>query len=114
MPTFKIDISDQVENLIDGAIKYGGPADFNPGQQAAWGAVQCTIQNAYVEVRIAGRDVDTSTNISVKCTGAEYISQAVGDLEAICSSLGDSIDSGYSNWNFVRENAIEEAFDRLG
>lgn len=114
MPSFKIDITDQVEAVIDAGIKSGGPADFNPGQEAAWSAVTCYIENAYIEVNIAGRDVDTKTNISVKCTGAEYISEAVKDLETICSVLATNIDGGVSNWDFIRQSAIEEAFDRLG
>lgn len=91
MPTIEFDISDKVANLIDTAINSGGPGDFNPGQQAAWSNVQCSINSATLTVYIAGRSVDVTTNIDVKCSGADYISEAVGELEETANSMGDSV-----------------------
>lgn len=91
MPTVTFDISDKVGNLIDTAIKNGGPADFNPGQAAAYSAVVCTIQSATLSVRIRGRDVSVTTNIDVHCTGAPYISQAVASLQEQANSMGSSL-----------------------
>ena len=109
MPSFTFDITDEVSNIIDVAIKDGGPADFNPGQQAAWAAVTCDISGT-ATVRIAGKDVDVTTDISVKCSGAEYISEAVKGLEGVGEMLGKSIEQG--NY-FLHDDLVEQAFDKL-
>lgn len=108
MPTIEFDISDKVANLIDTAIKSGGRADFNPGQQAAWDAVECSINTATLTVYIAGRDVDVTTNIDVKCSGADYISEAVGELEETANSMGDSVADILDIQSY-----IDDAFDQL-
>lgn len=112
MPTVDFDISGEVANLIDDAIKDGGPRDFNPGQQAAWANVTCNIEKATTSVYIAGPVVDVTTEISVKCSGAEYISEAVAELEETCSALGQEIDNGWS-WKWLRSDLIGQAFDSL-
>ena len=109
MPTFTFDITDEVSNIVDMAIKEGGPSDFNPGQEVAWAAVTCDISAAAI-VRIAGPDVDVTTDISVKCSGAEYISEAVEGLEGLGEMLGKSIEQG--NY-FLHDDLVEQAFDKL-
>lgn len=109
MPSFTFDISDEVNNLINDAIQAGGPGDFNPGQQAAWGNVTCDI-SATATVRIAGKNVDVSTDISVKCSGADYISMAVEELEGLGEMLGTSIEKG--NY-FLYHDLVDQAYDSL-
>jgi hypothetical protein len=109
MPSFTFDISDEVNNLLDSAIQAGGPGDFNPGQQAAWDNVTCDV-SATATVRIAGKLVDVSTDISVKCTGADYISGAVQNLESQCEMLGESIEKG--NY-FLYQDLVDQAYDSL-
>lgn len=108
MPTVEFDISDKVANLIDTAIQGGGPGDFNPGQAAAWNAVECSINSASLSVRIAGRSVSVSTNIDVKCTGASYISEAVAKLEESANSMGSSLADILDTQSY-----IDEAFSSL-
>lgn len=108
MPTVEFDISDRVANLIDTAIKSGGPGDFNPGQQAAWAGVECEIRQATLSVYIAGRDVDVTTEIDVVCTGADYISEAVAELQETANSMGDSVADILDTKSY-----IEQAFDSL-
>ena len=103
MPTVEFDISDKVANLIDTAIKAGGPGDFNPGQQTAWGNVECNINTATLTVRIAGRDVDVETNIDVKCTGADYISEAVAELEETANAMGESVANILDTDSYIAE-----------
>jgi hypothetical protein len=91
MPSVEFDIKDHVANLIDTAIKSGGPGDFNPGQQVAWDAVECNINRATLIVNIAGKDVDVETDIDVSCTGADYISQAVAELQETANAMGGSV-----------------------
>ena len=109
MPSFSFDISDEVRNVVDSAIKKPGPYDFNPGQEAAWGNVTCEISGE-ATVRIAGRVVDVTTNISVQCSGADYISEAVKGLEGIGEMMGDSIEKG--NY-FLRDQLVDQAFKQL-
>lgn len=109
MPTFTFDITDEVANVIDSAIKHGGRPDFNPGQAAAWQAVTCDVSGT-ATVRISGTNVDVNTNISVKCTGAEYISEAVAELEQVGEMLGKSINDG--NY-FLTQELIDQSFDQL-
>jgi hypothetical protein len=108
MPTVEFDISDKVANLIDTGIKSGGPGDFNPGQQSAWAAVECTINTATLTVRIAGQDVDVETNIDVSCTGASYISEAVAELQEAANSMGESVADIIDTKSY-----IDEAFKSL-
>lgn len=110
MPTVSFDITDEVANYIDFSIKEGGPKDFNPGQQAAWAAVNCYIRNATLDVRIRGRDVDVSTNISVECTGADYISQSVAALNESFQGLSKNLESGKSE---LSQKYIADAFKSL-
>ena len=113
MPTIDFDISDEVANLIDTAIKSGGKSDFNPGQQAAWSNVRCEINEAVTSIYIAGTNVDVKTKISVSCTGAEYISEAVGELEQLSSEvLAQSIDNSHS-YSWLTSQLIDEAFRLL-
>jgi len=93
MPSFSFDISDEVRNIVDSAIKYDAPPDFNAGQAAAWADVTCDISGE-VTVRIAGRLVDVTTNVSVQCTGADYISGAVAGLSDLGDMMADSIEKG--------------------
>ena len=110
MPTVSFNITDEVANFIDSSIKEGGPNDFNPGQQAAWAQVTCYIKNATLDVNIRGRDVDVSTNISVECSGAPYISQAVANLEQSFETLGKNLESGKSE---LSQKYIVDAFKSL-
>ena len=109
MPSFSFDISDEVRNIIDAAIKEGGPGDFNPGQRAAWSAVTCEVSGK-ATVRIAGADVDISADVSVQCTGADYISEAVKNLEGIGELIGSSIEGGHY---FLTDQLINQAFKQL-
>lgn len=109
MPTIEFDISDHVANLIDTAIQGGGPGDFNPGQQAAWDAVTCNISRAALIVNIAGRDVDLEVEIDVKCTGADYISEAVKELEEISNAMGSSVGL-YDKVHFTNAGNIASTF----
>lgn len=108
MPTVEFDISDRVASLIDTAIDSGGRGDFNPGQAAAWADVSCEINRATLTVHISGRDVDVETDIDVVCTGAEYISEAVLELQETANAMGDSIADILDTQSY-----IEEAFSSL-
>jgi hypothetical protein len=110
MPSFTYDISDEIANLVDSAIKEGGPGDFNEGQRTAWSNVKCDVSGK-VTVRIAGRDVDVTADVSIKCDGAEYISEAVKNLESMGEMIGKSIEAG--NY-FLRDELVERAYDDLG
>ena len=108
MPTIEFDISDRVASLIDTAIDSGGRGDFNPGQAAAWADVTCNINRATLTVRIAGRDVDVETDIDVVCSGADYISEAVQELQETANAMGDSVADILDVGSY-----IEEAFNSL-
>lgn len=110
MPTVSFDITDQVANYIDTQIKSGGPGDFNAGQQAAWAEVSCYITSATLDVSIRGRDVEVSTNVSVECTGAPYISQAVASLNESFGTITQNIETGKSEF---AQYYIEQAFKSL-
>ena len=109
MPTVNFDISDEVANLIEG-FKDNPPGDFNPGQRVAWAAATCQIQTAVVSVRIAGRSVDVTTDISVKCSGADYISQSLAKIEETASMLGKNLENQRTE---LSKKYIAEAFDSL-
>jgi hypothetical protein len=118
MPSFTIDVSNYAQDYVAGSVKGKGG---NAGQDSLLSSliIDC---NAFVTVRIAGDEVDTTAegNIKFESSHPEAIEQILSGAEdtfqEFLSKLEGGSDSPYNGLDIIqtiRQLAIDEAFDDL-
>lgn len=118
MPSFTIDVSNYAQEYVAASIKGKGG---NPGQDSLLSdlIIDC---DATVTVHIAGTEVDTSAEGSIRFESSHpeaieiILANAEDTFNEFISKLEDASDNPYNGLDLIqtiRQEAIDEAFDQL-